>query len=169
MKLLKLLNDENITDEEVESFKYRRAVRVIAFDQERKIALVHAKIRGYYELPGGGVEKGETLEDGAIREIKEEAGCDVKIMGKVGIVKEYLKSKELINESSCYTADVISEKGELNLMQDEIAEGKEVIWVEVSEAIKLIESTSETSTYATPLQVKYTKIRDITFLNNINQ
>lgn len=106
------------------------------------------------------------MEEGAIREVKEEAGCDVKITGEVGIVKEYLKAKELVNETFCYTASVVSEKGELNLMQDEISEGKEIIWVDVSEAIKLIESTSETSAYATPLQVKYTRVRDITFLKN---
>jgi 8-oxo-dGTP pyrophosphatase MutT (NUDIX family) len=169
MKLLKLLNDENITEKEVENFKHRRAVRVIAFDTDGKIALVHAKIRNYYTLPGGGVEEGETLEEGAIREVKEEAGCAVKITGEVGIVKEYLKAKELINETFCYVADVLGDKGKLNLLSYEIEEGMEVIWVDINEAIKLLESTSEISLYATPLQVKYTKTRDITFLKNINK
>jgi 8-oxo-dGTP pyrophosphatase MutT (NUDIX family) len=164
MKLLTILNDENITDDEIETYKHRRAVRVIVTDDENKIALVHAKIRGYYELPGGGVEADETLEEGAIREVKEEAGCDIKIISEVGIVKEYLRDKKLINETFCYKANVIGTKGNLNLMQDEIKEGKEMLWVSISEALSLLESTSEISLYATPMQVKYTKVRDISFL-----
>ena len=170
MNLLKLLNDENITEEEIKTFKHRRVVRVIAHDQEGKIALVHAKIRNYYELPGGGVEENETLEEGAVREVKkEEAGCDVKITGEVGIVREYLKSKELINETFCFTANVVSEKGDLRLMQDEIEEGMEIVWVDIDEAVRLLESTSEVSLYATPMQVKYTKVRDLTFLGEVGK
>lgn len=32
---------------------------------------------GVYELPGGGVDAGETIVDGAIREVKEETGLTV--------------------------------------------------------------------------------------------
>ncbi|MCC7570802.1 NUDIX hydrolase [Candidatus Micrarchaeota archaeon] len=34
----------------------------------------------HYEFPGGGVEEGESLEEAAIRETKEELGCDVKLI-----------------------------------------------------------------------------------------
>ena len=35
-------------------------------------------IQEYYTFPGGGLEEGETLEEGTIREIKEEFGIDVE-------------------------------------------------------------------------------------------
>ena len=35
-------------------------------------------------------------EEQKAEEAKEEIGCDVKITGEVGIVKEYLKDKKLI-------------------------------------------------------------------------
>ena len=33
---------------------------------------------GKYEIPGGGVEKGESVEQGLKREVKEETGLTVK-------------------------------------------------------------------------------------------
>lgn len=154
MKLLKLVNENGIGEEEVKIFKYRRVARVIAFDKEGKIALVHAKIKGYYALPGGGVKEDESLEEGAVREAREEAGCDIKITGEVGIVKEYLKIKELINEQFCYLADVVGEKHTLNLDQYETEQGMEVIWVSVDEAISLLKTNTQES-------------QDIVFLNQI--
>ena len=37
----------------------------------------------YYTFPGGHLEYGETLEEGVIREIKEEFGIDVKVIRNV--------------------------------------------------------------------------------------
>lgn len=37
----------------------------------------------YYTFPGGGLEEGETTEEGTIREIKEEFGINVKIVRKL--------------------------------------------------------------------------------------
>lgn len=37
----------------------------------------------YYTFPGGGLEEGETLEDGVIREIKEEFGINVEVVKKL--------------------------------------------------------------------------------------
>lgn len=57
----------------------KRAVAVIIKGNE---ILLMRRIKGrrdYFVFPGGGVEKGETIKDAAIREIKEEFGLDVKI------------------------------------------------------------------------------------------
>jgi ADP-ribose pyrophosphatase YjhB (NUDIX family) len=48
----------------------------------RKITVVRHenKMHGtYYLLPGGGLERDETIQECAIREVKEECGFDVKI------------------------------------------------------------------------------------------
>lgn len=37
----------------------------------------------YYTFPGGGLEEGETLEEGVIREVKEEFGIYVKVIKKL--------------------------------------------------------------------------------------
>lgn len=37
----------------------------------------------YYTFPGGGLEDGESFEEGVIREIKEEFGIDIKVVKKM--------------------------------------------------------------------------------------
>jgi ADP-ribose pyrophosphatase YjhB (NUDIX family) len=41
--------------------------------------------KGYWCLPGGYIDYGETPEEAVIRETKEEAGLDIKIHGLVGV------------------------------------------------------------------------------------
>lgn len=59
-------------------------------DDEIYFALVH-DIFGYWTLSKGGVDAGETAEQAAIREIKEEVNLDIVIKDKVG-ESEYIAS-----------------------------------------------------------------------------
>ena len=50
----------------------------------------------YYTFPGGGLEEGETTEEGVIREIKEEFGINVKVIRKLYDTNiERLKQREM--------------------------------------------------------------------------
>lgn len=56
---------------------------------ENGFALMHRtgnKVSGildYHVFPGGGLEEGETLEEGVAREVKEEFGIEVKVKEKM--------------------------------------------------------------------------------------
>ncbi|WP_349238826.1 NUDIX domain-containing protein [Niallia sp. Man26] len=49
--------------------------------ENAKVALIKRERNDsfYYVFPGGGIEKGETLEDGTKREAFEELGLEVKL------------------------------------------------------------------------------------------
>lgn len=51
----------------------------VIIQNRRKIVLIHRikNSQEYYAIPGGGIEDGESPEDAAIREIKEELGFEV--------------------------------------------------------------------------------------------
>ena len=50
----------------------------------------------YYTFPGGGVEEGETPEEGILREVKEELGIEVGIVKKLyEMNSEKFKQKEI--------------------------------------------------------------------------
>ncbi len=57
-----------------------KSSRVIIIHNE-KILLIHRikNDKEYYVLPGGAIESGETPEEAAIREVKEETNLDVEI------------------------------------------------------------------------------------------
>ncbi len=83
-------------------------------EKDGKYLLVQEAERKWYKkwnFPAGHLENNESLEEGAIREIKEETGCDVKLNGICYIGNKILKhdiiamiifSTELINENIKY-------------------------------------------------------------------
>ncbi len=159
MELLKTINEESVSAEEVELLGNRTAVRAVIVDGE-KIALIHAQNNNYYELPGGGAEKGEIPEAAVIRECREETGCEVEIIKPIGRVLELRRESKIANDSHCYLVRILA-KSQPDLTEKEIDEGKKVMWVTLAEARKLILSSDTTKSF----YGKYLVIRDMTFLD----
>ncbi|MDY6951810.1 MAG: NUDIX hydrolase [Thermodesulfobacteriota bacterium] len=61
------------------------AVGAIVVKDEKVLMVkrVHAPGEGLWAIPGGGVELGETLEEAAEREVKEETGIVIRARGPV--------------------------------------------------------------------------------------
>lgn len=132
-----LINPENLSEEQVSSFNESSSARAVVFEGD-KIALIKVNRDGYHKLPGGGLEKGETMEEGLVREIKEEIGCDSKVGKEFMQITEYRKEWDQIYKSHVFTAEAVGEKCEPQLIGFEIGKGFENIWVTVDEAIELI-------------------------------
>ena len=54
------------------------------FIHNNNILLIKRIKTGWYELPGGKIEKEETPEETAKREIKEELSANIELIGRVG-------------------------------------------------------------------------------------
>ncbi len=69
--------------------KIRNAVRVFCIKDEQILCIkyTNSKNNGYYDLPGGKIEKNETIFDTAIREVKEETGITIENLSSKGILK----------------------------------------------------------------------------------
>lgn len=82
-------------------FKFRVAGILI---KNNKVLVVEMDNNGFYCLPGGYVEVGETTEDALKREFLEETGKEVKINKYLGMVENYFITKSLrhMHEVSCY-------------------------------------------------------------------
>ena len=64
-----------------------RVIASVVLKRDDKILLIKEILESnkeYWIFPGGGVEFGETLEEAAVREMKEETGLDVKITKFLG-------------------------------------------------------------------------------------
>jgi len=63
-------------------------IGVVVVDKGRVLLIRRGKNprRGTWSLPGGAQELGETVAEGAAREVKEETGLDIKITGLLDVV-----------------------------------------------------------------------------------
>ncbi len=68
-------------------YVHRVAASAIVLNADREVLLVKEIRKGRYMwgLPGGILEKGESLLKGLLREVKEETNCDIEPFGFLGL------------------------------------------------------------------------------------
>lgn len=71
----------------------RKAAKCFLIQEDKVVAICYKsgnKKEGYYDIPGGKIEEGETAEQAAIREMKEETGIEVNDLERKGnLIIEY--------------------------------------------------------------------------------
>lgn len=86
-----------------------RACAAILNDDKILMVCHQTQARTYWTLPGGGWQEGETLEETAVREVKEESGLNVRVL-KLLFEEDYDYGK-----SYCYLAELTDEVTEPTL------------------------------------------------------
>ena len=61
------------------------SVTAVTRDELGRVLLIHKIDNGYWALPGGAMDLGESVRDAAVREVEEETGVSVEVTGLVGI------------------------------------------------------------------------------------
>jgi len=118
--------------QDIDKYHVRKAGRGVLL-RDGKIALLNVTKKNYHKLPGGGIETGETNEEGFKREILEETGCKCEISEESGVTLEYRDQYKLLQISYVYFAKVIGEPGKVNFVHDEIDDGFKLEWVPIEE------------------------------------
>src|SRR5712691_2056109 len=78
---------------------FRIGVYALVFDGEH-VLLAHRRDIDWWNLPGGGVERGETVDEAIVREVREETGLEVKVERLVGVYSKPQK-QELVLTFRC--------------------------------------------------------------------
>jgi mutator protein MutT len=110
----------------------RLAVGAVVVDQGRVLLVRRGQepLKGHWSLPGGALELGESLEDGLVREVREETGLTVKPVELVELLDRIHREGERVRYHyviADYLCRVIG--GELQAASDAEA----VRWVERAE------------------------------------
>lgn len=117
----------------------RRAVRGVVTYQG-KIGLLSLPKSRFHELPGGGIDPGESVIDALVREMIEETGHEIMNSEPLGVTIEYRQQQSRIQICYIYTANAVGELGELALTDEELEEGHELVWISLDEAIAKLEN-----------------------------
>ena len=91
----------------------------------------------YYETPGGGVKKDETLQMAVIREVEEECGLLTSIVAEIGIVED---DYNLIHRHnvSCYFLLKVEENTDFKREEYETRWIKNMSYVEINKLIEIM-------------------------------
>jgi 8-oxo-dGTP diphosphatase len=100
----------------------KTATAIIPFAKEKIVLIKRNTIpfKGYWGLPGGRMDPGETIEQTVIREVKEETGLDVEIVRKIGeyVEKGIMDDVDYEYYPTCFLVKVVG--GEMKRQESEI-------------------------------------------------
>lgn len=138
MNLLFVLDEQNYTEDMPVIERY--AVRGLIC--RNGMWAMQKSRRGDYKIPGGGVERGETVEEALIREVREETGLQVRrdSIREIGEVLElrediYEKGKKYVAHSYHYFCEVEEETSETAMTKSELEKGYHLAWATIDEII----------------------------------
>jgi len=120
-------------------FKIIRAAGGAVLNPKKELLII--KRSGYWDLPKGKIEKGETNKDAAIREVQEECGIDkLCIISK--ICKTYhtyhFKDKDILKITHWYKMSYLGNKIASPQTEEDITEVK---WIANDGITEIIENT----------------------------
>lgn len=124
-----------------------------------------------YSLPGGGVDKNETIAEGLIRELEEETGArNIQIEEGIGIYEEFRPARtpgyDILHMISHIYKAGCDEVFDLPKFESyELKNGMKPVWIDVNEAIDHNKKVTESLEASMGLSVK----RELFLLETIRQ
>ena len=75
---------------------FRIGLFALIFDHEERVLLGHRRDIDWWNLPGGGMEAGETVDEALRREVREETGLEVEVEQLVGVYSKPQKQEVVL-------------------------------------------------------------------------
>jgi len=75
---------------------FRIGVYALIFDDEGRVLLGHRRDVDWWNLPGGGMEAGETVDEALCREVREETGLEIEVERLVGVYSKPQKQEVVL-------------------------------------------------------------------------
>ncbi len=94
------------------SAQFRIGVFALIFDENQRILLAHRRDIDWWNIPGGGMEYGETLDDAVCREVREETGLEVEVERLVGVYSKPQKQEVVLTFCCHVIGGVLTETEE---------------------------------------------------------
>ena len=135
MKTLEILGANRF-----ETFTKTRAGSRAVVVRDGMILLSHETVSGWWLVPGGGLEEGETPETCCIREVEEETGFIVKPLRQFLTLNEYYEEYRYV---SYYFICEVTGTGEMRLTDAEKRRGLEPQWIPLEEAVGIFSHHQE--------------------------
>jgi ADP-ribose pyrophosphatase YjhB (NUDIX family) len=116
----------------------------LVVDPERSRAVLIGRLDRHgkllWSLPKGHIETGETVEQTAIREVKEETGISARVLGSLGSIDYWFVAERRRVHKTVHHFLLEAVGGELS---DEDVEVTEVAWVPIAEVEDRLAYTDE--------------------------
>ena len=135
MKTLEILGANRF-----ETFTKTRAGSRAVVVRDGMILLSHETVSGWWLVPGGGLEEGETPETCCIREVEEETGFIVKPLRQFLTLNEYYEEYRYV---SYYFICEVTGTGEMRLTEAEKRRGLEPQWIPLEGAVGIFSRHQE--------------------------
>lgn len=105
----------------------RPGAYVILLSDDKKIAT--DEYNGKYFLPGGGLDPGESIDDGLARELREELGAQILSLKVIGKANEYVDASDgYFNKMFTFCVAELADKNLASL-----EEGHNFLWLTLDE------------------------------------
>ncbi|MBE5888859.1 MAG: NUDIX domain-containing protein [Lachnospiraceae bacterium] len=157
MRTILVLDEKNYTDD----MPVFERVGVRAIIRKNGMLAMQQSAAGEYKIPGGGMDKGETIVEALAREVREETGLIIKpeTMQELGEILEVRKdifdgNTKYIAHSLHYLCEVEDEMVETAMTDSEIKRGFHLAWADIDTIIKTNEA----------LMTEKWQYRDVEFL-----
>jgi 8-oxo-dGTP pyrophosphatase MutT (NUDIX family) len=104
------------------------------------VAMIATRGRTRWGLPKGAVSEGETSQEAALREVKEETGLDAEIIGLLDTIEYFFRAGDTLIKKS---VDFYLMHHLGGIMTPQLSEVDDVEWVALTEGIQRASFESE--------------------------